>query len=466
MRARGFLVGLGVGLALLGAVWGLQRSRAPALPPNLLLVVLDDVGSELLGAYGRDGRASTPTLDGLAARGVRFDVAYALPVCSPTRAALLTGRMPRAFGLGGALHLDRETAQLPRWAVTVAELLRRAPVPYHTAFVGKWHLTPLGQSGVASEPLRHGFDRFVGNLGNLSTEHATDGRPQGYTDWERIVDGDVARSKVHATTQTIDDALAVVAQLPEPWLLVVAPHAVHTPWHDPPGTPPDPGGPGRDARRVRAMLEHVDRELGRLLGGLGDAGDRTVVFATSDNGSPDNAGVARFANRPAKSTVWELGVRVPLLVAGPGVASGQHTRALGHVVDVAPTMLALAGVAPGSSGVPFDGFDLSPVLADPTLPGPRTTVVSEVFVPNGPGPYERWDIAVRDARFKLLRIEGEPPRLYRLDERLVEPAPLVEPYDAETTEARTRLLRALGELGAPRPEVRPRPRRRATTPMP
>lgn len=456
MRNSGVIAGVLSGVALLvlgtcggGPARGIDVGEGSPRSANVLVVLLDDVGVDLVGAYGLPEAPRTPNLDALAASGVRFQTAWALPICSPTRAALLTGRLGRRFGIGGALEIDVSPVGLPPEAETVAELLHaHAPDAWSTAFLGKWHLSPLA-SEAARAPLDQGFDRWIGGLGNFTARHALDGAAQGYQGWERIVDGVPGRSRRYATDQVIDDAIEVIGSLEEPWLAVVALHAAHTPWHVPPGEPgAEPGAPPTsDPVRIRAMVERADRELGRLLEGLGEARGRTVVFTTSDNGSTDNSGLGAFARKPAKSTVNELGVRVPLIVSGPGIPHGV-TRALAHVVDIVPTVLAIAGA--GKPEVVFDGVSLLDVLLDPASEGPRTTLVSEIFLPDGPGPRTRWDVAVRDARYRMIRRLDGTERLYRVGDGYLEGNEVLKSTeDASAREARARLAAELDRLGGP-----------------
>ncbi len=388
-------------------------------PPNVLVVLLDDVGVDLVGAYGDVNAAHTPTLDALAARGVLFETAWATPLCSSTRAALITGQHPRRFGIGAALALDADIVDLPDEAVTLPEILAgHAPDLWHSAYVGKWHLTLL-KNDPATAPLRQGFDHFVGSIGNFTAKQSMDRKDQNYRNWERVEDGRVERVKHHATRATLHDARDVIRELAEPWVVVVALHAAHTPWHDPPGTTTE-GLEPRAAYQVRAMLTDADAALGKMLDDLGpDLVGRTLVMATSDNGSTDNAFLGDLIGKSGKSTVRELGVRVPLIVAGPGVMQGR-TTALAHVVDIVPTVLELAGLHPVRILPDLDGRSLLPVLRSPRGATGHEALFTEVFVPNGFGPYTRHELTVRDQRWRLIRGTDGEDRLWEIGDGLVE----------------------------------------------
>ncbi|MEO0606290.1 MAG: sulfatase-like hydrolase/transferase, partial [Myxococcota bacterium] len=271
---------------------GCRTEPAPpsGTPFNLLVVLTDDIGRDLTGAYGAD--VPTPNIDTLAASGVRFTHAYSNPTCSPSRASLLTGRQPSRTQIGQwiAMHGDREG--LGRSETTLPELLRDSPHGYTSAAVGKWHLHSATTGAVAKAPNTiGGFDHFAGILGNpreaALTRRADDVADRDYFRWEKVVDGEVSWSTTYLTTDTTDEAIASLRTLPEPWFLYVAYSAAHQPWHLPPATLQQTGHP-EDAPRVDrmdAMVEAVDTEIGRLLGQLSpEVRERTVIVYASDNG--------------------------------------------------------------------------------------------------------------------------------------------------------------------------------------
>ncbi|MFT4624959.1 MAG: arylsulfatase A-like enzyme [Myxococcota bacterium] len=364
------------------------------VPPNVLLVVADDLGVDFLSIYGATGAPvpATPTLDALASEGVRFADAWSSPLCSPTRSELLTGRRAWRWGLGTAVrHLD--SIDFPPDAITLPEVLGPG---WGAAFVGKWHLT-AGDPALTA-PLDQGFDHWSGTLGNIGPENSPTRRSgQTYTEWERVEDGVLGLSKVYATTDTVDDALVQVRTLPEPWFVEVAFNAGHSPYHF-----PDPSllsrdwrlGPSTQSFKFGAMIEALDTELGRLLTSLPpDVADRTIVVFVGDNGTPGGV-----VPEPAKGTVYQAGVHVPLLVRGPGVAAGVVVEAPVDLVDLPATVADLAGVG---FPEPVDGVSLVPCLSDPGC-RPRETGFAYAFTPNGPGPYVSYSASVRDGRYKLL----------------------------------------------------------------
>lgn len=422
---------------------GSAATSVPSPPGgNVIVVVLDDVGIEKLSAFGSARAPTTPTIDALAARGVRFDRAYASPTCTPTRAELLTGRHASRHGAGSVLDLHGDTWELPLEALTLPEALAVAPGRYTTSAVGKWHLsTPRSPSG-HHHPVRQGFGWYAGSLGYLPSGEAH-GLVDGYFRWEKTLpDGTTAMSTTYNTTDVVDDALARVRSMPEPFLLWVALNAPHQPLHAPPadllGRAVDPRSPATELHA--AMLEAADRELGRLFDGIPAAVlDATTVVLLADNGTAQAAVDAGRDPDRAKGTVYEGGVHVPLIVAGPHVGAPGVSHTLVHAVDVFATVAELAGVRltgpVGAQSVVLsdgttrriDGRSLLPQL-DPERwdPEPRPAigheqVLVEALRPNGAPPW-REARALRDDHHALVRTD-DGDELYAVvdgvaDERL------------------------------------------------
>ncbi len=381
-------------------------AKAPERQPNVLVLLLDDVATDRVGVYGEHPRpARTPTIDALAAEGVRFTEAYANPVCSPSRASLLTGRFASRTGVGFNVRPDAGHRLHDREG-TLAELLKAAPTPYATFGLGKWHLQPREGQTVA-HPMSQGFDSWEGAIGNLVL-------PDSYTDYTWYgADGSVAEHESsYLTTREIDRLVDAVQTLPEPWLVWGALHAPHGPWTPPPDAllaePLPEGAVGPDL--YDAMLEAADTELARLLAHV-DRGD-TLIVLLGDNGTPKEMVREPVKQAHAKGTAFEAGVRVPWIVVGPGVRSGVVSHALVSVVDLFPTVAAAAGVDPVRPGIPIDGVDLWPLLS-----GQSDSVRPYAFSEKA---YERNDKAsvrmVRDDRYKLME-RGKGLSLFDLDGR-------------------------------------------------
>lgn len=376
---------------LLACLW-ISVDLAGQGPTNLLVVVADDLGVDAIATYAEGtAPAPTPNLDALAARGILFRSAWAYPTCSPARAALQTGRHAVRNGVGqvgAALALDEPT--LP-------ELLDARGSGHAHAWIGKWHLA--GANGDRLHPNRSGWSHFAGVLA---------GRVPSYTRWERIVDGVAATSTAYATTQTVDDALTWIRARTGPWVCVVAFVAPHEPFHEPPAHLHGQDLRGLDPATTplpfyRAATEALDRELGRLLAGLGAETARTDVVFTADNGTPRNVSVAPFRGNHAKDTPYEGGVNVPLVVAGPSVSRpGREVADVVSITDLYATAVELAGVADPWPWIRIDGVSLVPYLRDTARSPLHTAVYAESFALGSDPDADGFAIA-RNQRYKLIR---------------------------------------------------------------
>lgn len=335
-------------------VLALNATRPVSLaaePPNLLVILADDLGYGDLSSYSaRDLR--TPNIDGLARRGMRFTNFYAnCPVCSPTRAALLSGRYPEMVGIPGVVrtHSRNNWGHLSRDAILLPEMLKRAG--YHSALVGKWHL------GLEkpNRPHDRGFDFFHGFLGDMMDDYY-DHRRHGINYMRR--NDESIDPEGHATelfTRWARDYLRERSQSngpsKRPFFLYLAYNAPHTPIQ-PPREWLDkvraraPDMPERRARLV-ALIEHMDHGVGEVLKELEDTGldENTLVVFTSDNGGQLNAGANNGALRDGKQSVYEGGIKVPAIVVWPGhIPEGTVSDRIAITMDLFPTLLEAAGV--------------------------------------------------------------------------------------------------------------------------
>ncbi|QDU68682.1 sulfatase-like hydrolase/transferase [Engelhardtia mirabilis] len=354
-------------------------------PPNVLLIVLDDVGVDQLGVYAEaTNPPPTPNLDALAAQSVLFRQAWSNPVCSPTRAALMTGRHGFRTGVGNAIGSGATETGLPLSETILPELLDTGGQYVHAAF-GKWHLGGAADGALA--PNNAGFGHYDGCLSNLDIVASN---PASYTNWPRVVDGVESVSTQYLTSATVDSALGWISQQTEPWFAYVAFHAVHSPFHWPPAAlhsvNPASIPPGNPAHwQHRAMVEALDTEIGRLLSGVGaPAGDLTVIVV-GDNGTAGPGIEPPFDPTHGKHTLFDGGVRVPLLISGPTVSAPGECQALVQVLDLFATVAEIAGVNPATIGKTIDSRSLVPYLANPTAVSERSVLFSERFWGNGVG---------------------------------------------------------------------------------
>ncbi len=344
------------------------RADPAAARPNILMILVDDLGYGDLSSFGAPDLKS-PHIDALLASGMRFDRFYAsCTVCSPTRAALLTGRYPDLVGVPGVIRTNPANSwgRLAKEAVLLPQVLK--PAGYHAAIVGKWHL------GLASPdtPLDRGFDRFHGFLGDMMDDYYTH-RRDGKNFMRR--DGETIDPEGHATelfTQWAIDGLKERAAAKGPFFLYLAYNAPHTPIQPPTAwlervKAREPGISEKRAKLV-ALIEHLDDGIGKVLAALREIGlaDNTLVVFSSDNGGQLDAGARNAPLRGGKQDMTEGGIRVPTGATWPGrIAPGSRSDRVALTMDLFPTFCEAAGVAPGHA---VDGRSILPTLLGKAQP--------------------------------------------------------------------------------------------------
>ncbi len=386
---------------------------AEARKPNVIVILADDMGYGDAGCYGSP-TLKTPHLDRLAAEGMRFtDFHSSGPVCSPTRAGLMTGRYQQRAGIPGVIFADPEQNRhhgLHTSETVLPEILKQAG--YATALFGKWHLGYQKQFN----PTHHGFERFLGFVsGNVDYITHIDGT--GVADWWHE---DQLTPEEGYTTHLINRYAVefIEANRDRPFFLYVAHEAVHSPYQapgDPPvrgvGRPRIRGAARQDvAHAYHQMMTEMDDGVGAILKTLGrlDLDRETLVFFFSDNGATKHG--SNGALRGHKGSLWEGGHRVPAIARWPGrIAPGSVTDATGISLDLMPTILAATGVNAPASYRP-DGIDLGPVLFGKAVSRPRRLFWGY-----------RDQFAVRDGDWKLIvGRDDSPPQLYNLSDDLGE----------------------------------------------
>jgi arylsulfatase A-like enzyme len=340
--------------------WGEPVALGQTRPPNIVLLVADDMGYADIGVHGSKD-IPTPSIDALAKAGVRFTDAYVTgPYCSPTRAGLLTGRYPQRFGHEFNIGPGGEFG-LPLSETTLADRLRAAG--YRTAVFGKWHLG----AGEKFHPMSRGFDEFFGFLGGQHSYMDTAAQSV-----DPILDG-----RKPATAMTyLTDALATRAvdfirrEKARPFLLYLAFNAVHTPMHATDKYLARFKDVKDSQRRTyAAMLSAMDDAIGRTMATIRDERleENTLVIFFSDNGGPTMPGttINGSSNGPlrgSKRQTWEGGIRVPFIIRWKGHVPEGKTDARPIIqLDVLPTALAAAGVPLGNQSH-IDGVNLLPFI--------------------------------------------------------------------------------------------------------
>lgn len=372
MNRRQFLA---AGAAALGSL-ALPRRAAAQRKPNVVLFLIDDLGWKDLNCYGGE-YFETPVIDQLAREGMRFTQAYAnCPVCSPSRAALMTGKNQARVGFTGHITAigrhrwpekgriipPQDFMYLPHDEVTIAEMLKEKG--YVSASAGKWH---LGHEGYW--PKDQGFDVNIGGWthGSPPTYYHPYKNPE--KEWNASIPtldpGDEPR---YLTNRITDEAIDFVRDNKEnPFFLYLTYYAVHTPL-EAPGDTADKykkkfAGKEVDVHPAyAAIVENMDRQVGRVLDTLKelDLEEDTFVIFTSDNGGRVPS-ATQAPLREGKGTVYEGGLRVPLIIKWPGrVPAGATTDQVSMGTDHFPTIDAVTGKT-GPKADTIDGYDLSPL---------------------------------------------------------------------------------------------------------
>lgn len=427
MKRRSFLQGLGAGLAVAasGPAWAGVEDRMAQ--PNVVVILVDDLGYGDLSCYGAQD-VQTPHIDHLVARGMRFDGFYAnCPVCSPTRASLLTGRYPDMVGVPGVIRTHREDnwGYLSKEAVLLPQVLK--PAGYHTAIVGKWHL------GLRSPntPRERGFDFFHGFLGDMMDDYYTHRRHD--INYMRRNEEEI-NPEGHATdlfTEWASDYVRERAGSGQPFFLYLAYNAPHSPIQPPQEwlAKVNARAPNLDEKRAKlaALIEHLDAGIGQVLETLESTGaaKNTLVFFTSDNGGQLNLGASNGSLRGGKENLFEGGIRVPMCAVWPGhIMPGSISGRMAMTMDLFPTIAETCKITIEHT---IDGRSFWSVLRGMEEPEEERTLfwVRREGNRNGGRAY----YAARRGDFKLLQNSPfEPCALYDLTRDPGEEQPLPEDH--------------------------------------
>ena len=416
-----------------------QTPAAETSKPNIVFILADDLGRHDCGFMGGT-EIKTPHIDKLAAAGATLDAFYVQPVCSPTRAAFMTGRYPMRHGLQVGVVRPWADYGLPLDEQTLPQGLKQAG--YATAIIGKWH---LGHNAPEYLPTRRGFDHQYGHY-NGALDYNTHIRDGGF-DWHK--DDKVNRDEGYSTHLIAKDAAAFVAETAgkKPFFLYVPFNAVHAPHQVPDQYTkayPDLKG---DRKIYAGMLAAMDEGVGQIVAAVEKAGVRenTLFVFSSDNGGPAPGKITDNGKyRAGKGTLYEGGVRVAAFATWDGhiKASTTVTEPM-HMVDWYPSLLSVA-LAKVEQKLPLDGMNIWPTL---TLgkPSPHSTILLNTTPNNG---------AIRSGDWKLVLSggaddpDGNPPKkkdskqtveLFNLQDDPYEKSNLAEKNPAKVKELREAL---------------------------
>lgn len=391
--------------------------------PNIIFIMADDLGNNDVGYHG--GVVKTPNIDKLAGQGVRLESFYGMPVCTPSRAQLMTGRYAMRYGLQTLVIFPSHTYGLATDERTLPQALKDAG--YRTLMDGKWH---LGHADKKYWPQNRGFDYFYGNvMGEVNYFTRERG---GVIDWQR--NGKFLKEQGYYTTLIGDDAVKLIDQQDgkQPFFLYFASLAPHAPYQVPQKYK-DLYSAIADKNRQSyfGMISALDEDVGRIVAELGKKKllDNTIILFASDNGGAtsgmfasgskskeerdtEEGGIEQGAQAPAsnapfrggKGSLYEGGVRVPAFVTWPGHLNPAIVDEPADMVDIMPTLLALSG-GHASADHPLDGKDLWPMLAQ-GKPSPHDDILINVEAFRG---------AVRKGNWKFIKIALLPGKTELFD---------------------------------------------------
>lgn len=421
--------------------------------PNILLIILDDYGVDSTKSYQppNDGRdyAATPNLDGICKAGVQFQNAWSTPLCSSTRATMLTGRHGFRTGIGEAIPrgqgIDSKEPTLPRI------LDANKALGYAHANLGKWHLGTTQVLGNLKAPNTMGWSFFSGVLSGSLAD---------YSQWNKITNGASSSVTTYATTENVKDTIAWIEKQDrdKPWFVWLAFNAPHDPLHLPPKelhNVPGLSGTTRDIRQnpngyFRAMVEAIDFEVGKLLDWLKSKQmfDNTVILYIGDNGTQARAVLPPYDRRRSKGSIYQNGIHVPYCISGPIVSEGgRKSDALVHTVDLFSTILAIAGVDTKNdlpSGFAYDSVSLVPLLKDAKATFSRDWNLSYRFAW---GKNKEGNQAIRNKTYKLVRLRNTQgaitDELYNLNKDPLEKTNILAKGQSGVTEEEKKNYNAL-----------------------
>jgi arylsulfatase I/J len=435
-----------LGSTTLAATMALSLSRPAsaqaATPPHIVYIVSDDQGWKDVGFHGSD--IKTPNIDGLAAAGAELTQFYAQPMCSQTRAAMLTGRYPLRTGFQTAVIPSGGLYGVPMDEYLLPQAMKAAG--YETALVGKWH---IGHAKTEFWPRQRGFDYFYGAMVGEIDHFKHEAHGEG--DWYR--NNDRIEEEGYDTTLFGNEAVKRIEghDPSKPLYLYLAFTAPHTPYQAPDealAKYPDIADTSR--RTYAAMISTMDDQIGRVLEALDKKGMRenTLIVFHSDNGGTRSAkftGESKVTGelppnngpyRDGKGTLYEGGTRVVALANWPGRIKAGKVDGMIHVVDMYPTLVSLAGGTLAKTK-PLDGLDVWATISEGKV-SPRTEVVYNV---------QPWAAAARQGDWKLVWQAMIPGKLelFNIADDPAEATNLTEANPAEVKKLQSRITELAAE---------------------
>tara|TARA_B110000967_G_scaffold42781_1_gene42801 strand:- start:3196 stop:4515 length:1320 start_codon:yes stop_codon:yes gene_type:complete len=397
--------------------------------PNILLIIADDMGLDATPGYSvGTSKPTMPNLQNLMDSGIRFNNVWSNPVCTPTRATILTGKYgfrTNVINVGDVLSTSE---------TSIHKVLNTNASEYSHAVIGKWHL-----STDPTHPTTMGIDYFAGLLS---------GGVQSYTNWNLNENGVTTTSTAYTTTKFTDLAIDWVSAQSQPWFLWLAYNAPHTPFHLPPTNLHSQGNLPTDDASIEAnplpyyhaMIEAMDSEVGRLLNSMTqEERDNTLIVFVGDNGTPSEV-VQVYSSNRAKGSIYQGGVNVPMVISGKNVTRINETEdALISTTDLFATIADVAGAGSSDTG---DSHSFVGLLSSGNAIG-RDFVYTEKYNAQTQGT----DYTIRNATHKYIYFNSGAEALYNLDENPFESPNLLNenqiPLSASDTEIKINLTTEL-----------------------
>lgn len=375
--------------------------------PNIIFIIADDLGWDAIGNYAgiSSTKANTPTLDSLARAGITFTNNWVTPECSPTRAAMITGRYGFRTGVGNAGDQISSTETILQKYIT-----DKTTNKYANAVIGKWHLSANND---LTAPESFGVQYFSGFL---------PGALPDYYNWTETTSGAQQNVTTYATTQFVNRSITWMQQQTKPFFLWLALNAPHSPFHRPPLSLISNQSLSANQATINsnplpyylAAIEAMDKEIGRLIASLTATQKENTVFVfIGDNGTPGQVAQAPFIGK-AKSTLYQGGVNTPLIIAGKGVT---RKNVIENTIVQAPDMFAtIADLAGAGSASYKDGVSIKPFFTN-SAGAKRAFTYSEQF---GSTFSSNDGYTIRNDNYKLIHLTSGTEYLYKVSTDLFE----------------------------------------------
>ena len=375
--------------------------------PNILLIIADDLGIDALNGYQESNRlATTPNLDALRENGLSFTNTWAAPACTPTRAAIMSGK----YGVKTGVQRPPGNLDLEHQSLFNA-INENTNNTYASAVIGKWHISsPVNDN----HPAEHGVDHFEGIISGVIND---------YYAWDKVENGVTTPTTEYMTTDLTNASIDWIGDQNQPWLLWLAYTAPHSPFHIPPADLFTVNNTNNNLGKYIAAIEAMDSEIGRLLDSMDETTrENTIIIFAGDNGTPSGV-IQNFENSHAKSSIYEGGLRVPMFVSGKGVSRiNEEDNSIVHVADLYATIIELAGT--DLAGGLHNSLSLLPVFS--SAQNLQREYIYSDFLDNGT---EIW--AIRNQEYKLIEDENGVQEFYNVEDDIFELDNLIDNLNAQ-----------------------------------